>query len=266
MTILIGVKAKDGAILAADCLTHRAVVEDGKLALTGETGEILKIIAGLKYDKTGLTGAYFADAGARLDYSALDRIIDLMETNPNMADFFVTPLLEYFGIRAGNWSEKIKRYFRNGMSGETFPNRDNGYNEFDTARLCVNAGRDNDLQSLDWSHLVLRISHEHPPDLTEITSKGETKSVEDYLAIGIGKEYSEPVLSAGYKRGINMDETSTLTLNALNACLKHTKHFRGYQLVVASKGNGKNYIKTAVDTTARKCRLDSIKWLGPVFR
>ena len=248
MTVVIGIKVKEGALLVADCLVKTGD-SSSKTSKIGPDG----IYTSNSGRSQNITGAYFAAAGK---YYLVDAAYALsapfIGEGPNRSDLLSDPILnqhrsDYFERLIAEKDAKLRttssRQEAHPLEREIKRLR----NYFQLAILLNDTGQ----WGSSVAHLArvaLRLSDNYDPDLMAID--GKITPIETFHAVGKGKEIVNPHLHEAYSPNMNLDRATVLAAESMNLALADRDNYGGYVLVRARKVDGLNTVETAADLSA----------------
>jgi hypothetical protein len=245
MTVLIGIKAVDGAVLLADALRH-----DKHNTLAYKIRDII-------HSDADLSALYLAHAGrtneaiistsnfftlARRDPTILDDFLDEQTLSKDLNQWMdelehinpgEDPIPTTQKTFHGSYAEATRRYIMRTLT-------------------CIESGR--------WEYIGLRVTQKNGIGLYTI-EKDTVTGVNTYATQGSGAQIVTPTLEAGYQEGMTIDQAIWLGMEAMNVALEQPRDFKGYAIVVAKKEEGEHTIRTAHDLDATEIR-DPV-WEGP---
>ena len=241
MTIVINIKATDGAILLSDCLMSGpgSSTLGSKIKYAHHTKEE-KPIGDLGNNKHFMSGAYVAVAGNLYaineipslppDMRPRDHFLKTVTKRHNAAyDLTDSTIEDKLRQRAeerrarfpGCTIEEAVRY------ANYLPNlpRNLHCSTLTSLRLIEATLGDKTFFS------VLRFSVDFPSDLVYIAS-GKVIPIDTCLVFGKGKKHSEPIVKKEYRKNMTVNDAFPLAIEAMNAALAFSDEYRGYQLVI----------------------------------
>ena len=266
MTIVIGIKTEDGAILASDCQLIRGTdkIPTAKIypALYRPEDEDI--------DDPLLTGIYYGSSGSHafvdLGYIAKD----VFAKAPNVADLLTDEFI------LGNSLAQINEYLdllcqqrrdtlRRDGQGETYRKaraEEERMTRYRDVKSFIDSGNSGAISSLN--RLVLRLSENYTPDIVHVKNS-EVKPIQ-YLTIGDGKDLVDEELSRRFSDTSSVHNALPLVVDAMNIALQSGDRYTGYQLVTVTRlADGRDIIRTAQDTTSHRINLGEIVYLDPWF-
>jgi hypothetical protein len=241
MTVVIGIKTPDGAVLAADCLGTR----------NEETFVRRKIADCLYTSETGVqTGIVYGTAGY---YLYTDCGLMKYDASPTLCDLLVDA--DVLGSPISDVRKKVYALEEEGWDYTRIEEQRRNRNLWD-AKLRMSAFIENTrvAPAFQVSRLALRIT-EDASDLLLIQD-GAVSSVMRYGAMGSGKDRALPVLSRSPLDTV--DDAVHAAAAALNTVLEDGKAFGGYQLVILRREHGRNNISAFIDYYATSIDLSNL--------
>ncbi len=267
MTIVIGIKAKDGAILASDC----------QLTIGVDKIPVAKIHQALyqpeneSIENPPLTGIYYGSSGSHAFVDLGSVAKDVFARAPNFADlltddFILSNSLTQINEYLDSLREQSRNILRRSGKGETYRNarrEEERMTQYRDVRSFIESGNSGAVS--DLSRVVLRLSENYPPDLVHMRDS-QVKPVR-YIAIGDGKHLVDEELSRRFSESATVHDTLTLVIDAMNNALERGEKYTGYQLVIVTRLNDeKDIIRTAKDTKSHKINLGELNYLDPWFK
>lgn len=266
MTIVIGIKAKDGVILASDCQLTRGL----------DKIPVAKIHQSLYQPENGsienphLTGIYYGSSGSHafLDLGLVAK--DVFARASNVADLLTDDFILHNSLTQINeyldsLSEQSRNILRRSGKGETYRDarkQEERMTQYRDVKSFIESGNSGAVSSL--SRVVLRLSDNYHPDIVHVRDS-QVKPVR-YIAMGDGKQLVDEELSRRYSESATVHDALTLVIDAMNTALEHREKYTGYQLVMVTRlNNEKDIIRTAQDTKSHKINLGELNYLDPWF-
>ena len=266
MTIVIGIKTEDGAILASDC----------QLIMGADKIPTAKIYPAIYHpedediDNQQLTGIYYGSSGsyAFVDLGYIAK--NVFVSAPNVADLLTDKFIlsnslaqinEYLDLLC---QQKMDTLHRDGK-GETYRKaraEEERMTQYRDVKSFIESGNSGAISSLN--RLVLRLSENYTPDIVHVKCS-EVKPIQ-HLAIGDGKDLVDKELSRRFSDTSSVHDALPLVVDAMNIALRSRDRYTGYQLVTATRlANGRDIIRTAKDTKSHRINMDEIIYLEPWF-
>ncbi len=264
MTIIIGIQAKDGAVLAGDCqITNGSEKRPWK--------KIYSALNRQEEDESGLnsTGIYYGSSGSHafVDIGLLAKGVfsqsrgaaDLLTD-----DYILKNSMEYFNDLITAREKDVREVLGR--------RRDSEYHQAEEAveyatlcrdvRAFIDSAKPGTI--FDLNRIVLRISETYGPDLLYV----ENSSVVPVSckAIGSGRKLVEHELLGRYSPDFPVEDALLLIADAMNLALADEENYSGYQLVIVKRlGDGGHEIRTALDPEAHAINLREVKYLDECF-
>lgn len=259
MTIVIGIKVKDGAILASDCQMIRGA---DKIP----TPKIHQALYCPEEKDSPITGIYYGSSGSHafVDIALLSKKI--FSEQPNIADlltddFIHSHSLDEINALADYWYQQSRTSEKSASKkARTEEERIIQYREVKSFIESGNGGA-----VWDLSRIVLRLSKHYSPDILHIkTSQVQLKSC---VVIGNGQSLVEEKLFRQFSETASLQEALALVISAMNSALEYQDKYAGYQLVAVTRSaEGGDIIKTAENLTAHMINPAELVYLDPWFR
>jgi len=265
MTIAIGVKTTDGAILASDC---KMFFNRPRPSCSAQ-----KIHPALHYTEDEsedhkITGVYHSRAGS---FGIMDLGLvsaEVFSRSQNVADLLTDEsVLSYPLPGLNNMKDSIETAYRAATRKGKI---DSKYYELRkdleqvTLRRDVRSFVDSTESSYlsDINRLVLRISENYNPDILSMSHNSVTSVL--YEVIGSGRDLVGDELASGYSAEATTGDLLPLVAKLLNKALEDSR-YSGYQLVIVQKLDDGVGIRTAQDLEADKIDLEKVVYLDPWF-
>ncbi len=260
MTVVVGIKAREGAVLMSDCLVHAT---DDK-TFTGK-----KIRYGMHVDKNTnrQTGAYVASAGwyyqefdaNSLFYGSLGRmhgVADLL-THP----FIVAHSIEELNKRSDALRAKLRRQVD--LESDSYKELCEEFEMLEYGGgINVRAFIEDRSAISSRDYTVLRISEHHEPDLIFIHNK-KVKTIDDFTASGSCDELVLPYLQEHFAPDLTVNDATALAADAMNIALQKRSEYAGFDIVRAYSSEGNTIIETSLDEDAICIDVNNINWKRP---
>nr|MBA4405266.1 hypothetical protein [Nanoarchaeum sp.] len=269
MTIVIGLKTKNGAMLATDCYgsdgTSSYFTPKLRSRIHCPDDELLS--------KPVISGVYYGTSGRYIFVDLGNLSSEIFADAPNLADllkdeYILNHNLDEFNSLIDSLENKHREIRR---TGDTEKNQiyHQLISEINNLKLKqqIRSFIESTVKSpvFSLSRIVLRISENYDPDLV-LLKDGKVEDIQLYTALGSGSELAYPLLKQRYSHIESVDEALPSFIEILNSVLEDHNRFRGYQIVVANRGvDGRVEIKTAQENNAQNVKLETLCWFGPNF-
>lgn len=271
MTLVIGITAKDGALLVSDCQLTRGIdklaVEKIRPALYSPEHEGV--------ENPQLTGIYYGTSGSHAFFDLGLLAQNVFARAPNVADlltdeFILRNPLAQINESLDSLDEQSRTILPADGNGDAYWNaRKNARREEEYMTQCRDVRsfiESGDFGAVsDLSRVVLRLSEHYQPNLVHI--KDSHVEPVRYLAIGSGKQLVHEELSRRFSEDLTSQDALALAIDAMNIALRQRDQYVGYQLVIVTRfADGNNVLRTAKDLTSHQIDLQKLEYLDPRFR
>ncbi len=269
MTLILGMKARDGVLLVADCYGtnggssrfYTLKIETGLHAFGDEQRQIS---SGVYY---GTAGYYtFVDIGglARNVFAENEGVAGLL-TSKRVLTHTLDALNKEIDVgeqefRSTRRTDDVEKGRRNRELGERIKKTtlERNMRSFIESTLPCGISK--------VSRLLIRFSSQSITDLL-LMRDGKVEVVEMYEAIGSGENITKTHLLENGHSYKTIGEALPIAVEAINKTLQDTTNFKGYQIVlVRQSGEGTLKIETAFDLKAQRLDIHTLEYLDPWFR
>lgn len=234
MTIAIGLKMKNGVILATDMLHVGAEVITRRKIQTGFFG----------YDRrrySAVSGGIFSKAGHATEFDP--------------TAIYASTLQEH--IDAPVWLDDPDTIFNDAfqLSDKLEPIShvlsEDRYQEWQVRiQTAAFIAEHDDLRC----SLVIRLFSSAGPDLMQV-ARQSVSSIRSFACHGSGAPVVMPILNEGYQPEATLESAVDLIIHAMNEVLKSFL-FKGYEIIVVERLGDTNLIRSALDFDARSIASD----------